>query len=49
MDIFKEIQDWYTRNGISTSQFFDGNSTEMGRDEMLIDFAYRMLQKENKK
>jgi hypothetical protein len=48
MDIWKELQAWYTKHGISTEQFFSGNSTEMGRDEMLMDFAVRMLEKENK-
>lgn len=48
MDIWKEIQNWYTQNGISTGEFFNNNSTEMGREEMIIDFAYRMLEKEKK-
>lgn len=48
MDFWKELQDWYTKKGISTEQFFGGNSTEIGRDEMLIDFATRMLKQEKK-
>lgn len=43
MDIWKELEKWYTQRGISTAEFFNNNSTEMGRDEMIMDFAYRML------
>lgn len=44
MDIWEKLQKWYTQRGISTGQFFNDNSTEMGRDEMLMDFASRMLE-----
>ena len=36
---YQEVKDFYTREGISTSQFFEGYSTEMGRDNMLESFA----------
>jgi len=44
MDIWKKLQGWYTQNGISTSPFFDGYSTEMARDHMMTDFTERMLE-----
>lgn len=48
-DLWKRLHAWYSNKGISTDQFFNGNSTEMGRDEMLIDFAQRMLEEQDKK
>ena len=46
MNIYDLILKWYSQQGISTEHFFADNSTEIGRDEMLLDFAYRMLKKE---
>lgn len=46
MDIWKELERWYCKRGISTAPFFEYNSTEIARDEMLFDFARRMLNKE---
>ena len=46
MDIWENLKKWYTKNGISTDQFFKDNSTEIGRDEMIHDFVYRMIVKE---
>lgn len=42
-NIWDSIKRWYSKNGISTEQFFADNSTEMGRDEMLLDFTYRAI------
>lgn len=46
MDIWKELERWYSKQGLSTAPFFERNSTEVGRDELLFDFAQRMLEKE---
>lgn len=42
-NIWDSIKKWYVKKGISTDQFFKDNSTECGRDEMLVDFAYRAI------
>lgn len=44
--IYDQVKRWYTQNGISTQQFFKDQSTELGLEEMMNDFAYRMLKKE---
>lgn len=44
--LWDRLLSWYSKKGISTEQFFGHNSTEMGRDEMLMDFTTRMLDKE---
>lgn len=48
MSIWKRLEAWYSKKGISTNQFFDGYSTEMARDHMMNDFTERMLDKEEK-
>lgn len=48
MDIWERIQAWYRNKGISTARFFDDNSTEIARDEMIMDFASKMLESEEK-
>lgn len=42
MSLYKEIEKWYSDNGISLSQFREG-STEMYLDEMTHDFMLRSL------
>lgn len=39
------VQEWYTNKGISTSIFFDNNSTEVATDLMMDDFALRAIEK----
>jgi hypothetical protein len=46
-NIYKRVKNWYTQKGISTNQFFEGNSTECALEEMVVDFAHRMLTKED--
>jgi hypothetical protein len=46
MDIWKRLEAWYSKKGISTHAFLDGYSTEMYRDNLMIDFSERMLDKE---
>lgn len=47
MNLWREIENWYSYNGISTAPFFDNNPTEIGREEMLYDFAFRMIIEQN--
>lgn len=44
MGYYERLQNWYTRKGISTEQFFRDTSTELGRASMEEDFVIRHLQ-----
>lgn len=45
MGFYSDIEEWYSRNGISISQFYEDNSPEVGRELMLKDFIEKQLYK----